>query len=43
MEYHPKHPQPFSFSEALQLDPGTITEGSALLPVSRRLLLNPVA
>lgn len=33
MEYHPKHPQPFSFSEALNLDPGTITEGSALLPV----------
>ncbi|KAH9977948.1 hypothetical protein BGW80DRAFT_1456085 [Lactifluus volemus] len=29
MEYHPKHPQPFSFSEALKFDPATITEGSA--------------
>ncbi|KAI0254396.1 hypothetical protein BJV78DRAFT_1280393 [Lactifluus subvellereus] len=28
MEYHPKHPQPFSFSDALRFDPATITEGS---------------
>ena len=28
MEYHPKHPQPFSFPEALKLDPTTITDGS---------------
>ncbi|KAN0131469.1 hypothetical protein V8E53_010846 [Lactarius tabidus] len=26
MEYHPKHPQPFSFSEALKLDPTTIAD-----------------
>ncbi|KAI0003093.1 hypothetical protein BJV74DRAFT_764947 [Russula compacta] len=26
MEYHPKHPQPFSFSDALKFDPATITE-----------------
>jgi len=30
MEYRPKHPQPFSFSDALKFDPATITEGSAL-------------
>jgi hypothetical protein len=30
MEYHPKHPQPFSFSEALKLDPTTIADGSYL-------------
>jgi hypothetical protein len=29
MEYRPKHPQPFSFSDALKFDPATITEGSA--------------
>ena len=28
MEYHPKHPQPFSFSDALRFEPATITEGS---------------
>ncbi|KAH9966106.1 hypothetical protein BC827DRAFT_1125307 [Russula dissimulans] len=26
MEYCPKHPQPFSFSDALKFDPATITE-----------------
>ncbi|KAF8484924.1 hypothetical protein DFH94DRAFT_717006 [Russula ochroleuca] len=26
MEYRPKHPQPFSLSEALKFDPATITE-----------------
>jgi len=26
MEYRPKHPQPFSFSDALKFDPATITE-----------------
>jgi len=31
MEYYPKHPQPFSFSEALKLDPATITEEIARL------------
>ncbi len=30
MEYRPKHPQPFSLSDALKFDPATITEGSAL-------------
>ena len=30
MEYYPKHPQPFSFSEALKFDVATITEGSFL-------------
>jgi len=38
MEYHPKHPQPFSFSEALQLDPGTITEEIARLQNSLKHL-----
>ena len=31
MEFRPKHPQPFSLSDALKFDPATITEGSALL------------
>jgi hypothetical protein len=31
MEFRPKHPQPFSLSEALKFDPATITEGSTLL------------
>ena len=30
MEYRPKHPQPFSLSDALKFDPATITEGSVL-------------
>jgi len=38
MEYHPKHPQPFSFSDALKLDPATITEEITRLQNSLRHL-----
>ncbi|KAI0269140.1 hypothetical protein BC834DRAFT_613903 [Gloeopeniophorella convolvens] len=38
MDYHPKHPQPFSFSEALKLDPATITEEIARLQNSLKHL-----
>jgi len=38
MEYHPKYPQPFSFSDALKLDPGTITEEIARLENSLKHL-----
>ncbi|KAI0307317.1 hypothetical protein B0F90DRAFT_1687294 [Multifurca ochricompacta] len=38
MEYHPKHPQPFSYSEALRFDPTTITEEIARLQNSLRRL-----
>jgi len=31
MEYRPKHPQPFSLSDALKFDPATITEEIARL------------
>lgn len=31
MEFRPKHPQPFSLSEALKFDPATITEEIARL------------
>ncbi len=31
MEYHPRHPQPFSLSDALKFDLATITEGSILI------------
>ncbi|KAI9466857.1 hypothetical protein BJY52DRAFT_1234817 [Lactarius psammicola] len=38
MEYHPKHPQPFSFSEALKFDVATITEEITRLQNSLRHL-----
>jgi len=38
MGYHPKYPQPFSFSNALKFDPDTITEGSALTSFLEMLL-----
>ncbi|KAF8259651.1 hypothetical protein EI94DRAFT_1615027 [Lactarius quietus] len=38
MEYHPKHLQPFSFSEALKLDPTTITDEITRLQNSLRHL-----
>ncbi|KAH9077340.1 hypothetical protein EDB83DRAFT_2349561 [Lactarius deliciosus] len=38
MEYHPKHPQPFSFSDALKFDVATITEEITRLQNSLRHL-----
>ncbi|KAI9512190.1 hypothetical protein F5148DRAFT_1164688 [Russula earlei] len=40
MEYRPKHPQPFSFSDALKFDHATITEEIARLQNSLQRLEN---